>query len=247
MIRKAARLTQLITGTARVREEGLRVADSTEGEKRLDERIGCGRVGPLVCRQQMNALRAGTRVEDGATVAELRGCGAQSSKLVGEFCACDDDAVSALETCERFAQTTARQQVAAAPRRGCVERDDVKIARQPQVLKAIVKDEEIAFQFCKRPLRRRDTISISYDCRQPAQILCQQTRLIAARARIRKHTLAIGYDHTPARVRAPIAARQHADAPSLARRRTCQPLDQRRLARPARRDVANADDWRSQL
>src|SRR2546423_3997470 len=113
------------------------------------------------------------------------------------------------------------------------------------MLEAVVQDEDLRAQILARPERRTDAFTVADDRRLADKTLRQKPRLVAALFNVSEHALAVRRDDAPTFVRAPVAARQNARAPPLARERARSPLDQRRLARPARRDVADAYDGRA--
>jgi hypothetical protein len=115
----------------------------------------------------------------------------QQVNIPGLVCPRDDDQIGSPESPDGFTQTPAREQSPAAERVSRVNRNNVEVARDAQVLKSIIEDEDLALEIRYRPVRRRDAISIAYDRRHRAKRFGQQSRLVASLKSVGQNGVAV--------------------------------------------------------
>src|SRR5262249_30720461 len=89
----------------------------------------------------------------------------------------DDDGVGTAQFARRLAEQSARRQVAVAPWVRRVDQHQVELPRKPAVLKAVVEDEDFAFEFLEGQLRELDAIR-ALQVRDIGQVLFEDHRLI---------------------------------------------------------------------
>ena len=108
------------------------------------------------CLGERRALRASAIEKYGlCQIPNLSPKGIDVACLIGSR---DDDDVCSTETTHRFAQATVRQQMSAAPRVCRVDRDDVQVTREAQVLKTIVQNEAVGVELSDCFVARRYSI-----------------------------------------------------------------------------------------
>src|SRR5688572_10710730 len=121
-----------------------------------------------------------------------------------------DNAVGAAQTGEWLAQSTVGKQLSAAPRIGCVNGDDVEVAREAQVLKTVVENKTVSAEGFDCVAAGADAISVADHCGRAKKFCREQIRFVTRFCRGRKYCLTIRHDDLSPRLLASVTARQYA-------------------------------------
>src|SRR5690242_16189476 len=128
-----------------------------------------------------------------------------------------------------------------APWIGRVDCDHIEIARERQVLKAVVQNKAIGGEVFNRITTRAGALDVAGYRSGSEWLRCEQIRFVTSLGGCRDYRVAVGHNDLALRVLAPVAASQNADVLAFSRNRFRNPFDERRFPRAADSHVADAD------
>ena len=202
--------------------ESFGVADAAEGGDLLAGQLGQRVTWPSPSIRSSGAWRASRKGHARGHASTSRRIG---SRAAGSSRSARERTTADARRSERYglAQEPTGKQPPQTERVEGVEHDDVEIARQPAMLEPVVEDDQLCLQFERRRSRRSLTAVRVLKVGDVGQVLLEDQALVVDAA---------GVAVSP-------ADQGHADAPAAIP--SGDPLDHRRLAGSAQRDVAHRD------
>ena len=175
----------------------------------------------------------------------------------------DENDIRAAEVFDGFPQQAGRQHLMVVERIGGIDQQDVVERAETEILEAVVQNQRVRLKACDGVVAAFDTVFVHDDgrsrpLRRFQKIGGEHERFVACVPRIQKDFFSIGDDLRRKFVQiagplgfqafkegkrlASIATREDSDMPSLRGERLGEKFDDWRLARPASRQISDADN-----
>src|ERR1043165_8078243 len=181
------------------------------------------------------------RLEDWLAARQSRNFFPSSIYTLHVVASRNHNAIGPAHSLNRLTQSSVRQKPSTTPRIRRVDRYNIQIARESQMLKAIIENKTIRTEVFNRFPPCRNSIGATNNCREPRQLCRQQIRLVTRFARRRKDAIAIRNNHLEMRIFAAVTARQDANLFTVRCDCSRDVFDEWCLAGAASGDVSDAD------